>query len=134
MRYALVAALLFVTAACGSYTFPGGGSPSPGTGLVSGRVLAYPCAPVERADSPCAGRSVGGVEIDYVTGTTVAARTVTDSNGNYSVRLEPGTYTVRFNNYMRVMSGPTKLTVAAGSSIVANYLLDSGIRAVVPQQ
>jgi carboxypeptidase family protein len=134
MRYALIGALLFVTVGCGAYAFPGGSSPSPNTGFVSGRVLAYPCAPVERVDSPCPGRPVAGVEIDYLSGTSVAARTVTDSNGNYSIRLVPGTYTVRFNNYMRVISGPTKLTVAAGSSLVAVYLLDSGIRAPVSQQ
>jgi hypothetical protein len=77
---------------------------------------------------------VARVEIDYLSGKSVVARTVTDSSGNYSIRLEPGTYTVRFNNYMRVMSGPTQLTVAAGSTNVANYLLDSGIRAPVAQQ
>jgi hypothetical protein len=134
MRYALLGALVLLTAGCGAYAFPGGGSPSADTGLVSGRVLAYPCAPVERIDSPCPDRPIAKVEIDYISGTSVAARTVTDSNGNYSIRLEPGTYTVRFNSYMRVISGPTKLSVAAGSSVVANYLLDSGIRAPVAQR
>jgi hypothetical protein len=133
MRYALVAALLLVTAGCGAYAFPGGGSSTPETGLVSGRVLAYPCAPVERIDSPCPGRPVAKVEIDYLSGTSVAARAVTDPEGNYSIRLEPGTYGVRFNTYMRVISGPTKLAVAAGSSLVANYVLDSGIRVPTAQ-
>jgi hypothetical protein len=36
--------------------------------------------------------------------------------------------------YMRVISGPLNLTVAPGSGTVANYVLDSGIRAPAPQQ
>lgn len=135
MRQTLLAAVLAVTAACGAYTFPGSGaSPTPNTGAVSGRVLAVPCAPVEQINSPCTGKFVAGVEIDYVDGAHVAGRTVTDGTGNYSIRLEPGTYAVVFKNFMRVVSGPTKITVAAGSSLVANYILDSGIRAAVPQQ
>jgi hypothetical protein len=135
MRNALLGALLLVTAACGAYTFPGGGaSPAANTGAVSGRVLAVPCAPVEQAGTTCAGRPVSGMEIDYITGTAVVGRTVTDQSGNYSIRLPAGTYTVKFNNYMRVISGPTKLTVAGGSTTIANYILDSGIRAPVPQQ
>ena len=102
---------------------------------MSGRVLAVPCAPVEQIGSSCAGRPVAGLELDYMTGTVVAARTVTDTAGNYTVSLAPGTYTVQFKGgLMRVISGPTKITVAAGSSLTANYLIDSGIRAPVPQQ
>src|ERR671934_1439673 len=41
MRNALIGALLLLTVGCGAYTFPGGRSPSPDTGSVSGRVLAY---------------------------------------------------------------------------------------------
>jgi len=32
-----------------------------------------------------------------------------------------------------VVSGPTNITVAAGSKLVANYALDSGMRVPVPQ-
>ena len=132
---AVAAAVCALTAACGAYTFPGGGSsPSPSTGTVSGRVLAVPCAPVEQAGSSCAGKPVSGLELDYVAGNSVVARTVTDGSGNYVVRLAPGTYVVRFGGIMRVISGPTKITVAAGSSIEADYLLDSGIRAPIAQQ
>jgi hypothetical protein len=35
--------------------------------------------------------------------------------------------------YMRVISGPPAVTVAAGSTVVANYVLDSGIRVPAPQ-
>jgi len=127
------ALLALTTAGCGAYAFPGGGpSPTPSTGTVSGTVLSVPCAPVEQVGSPCSGRPVQKLEIDYWNGTAVAARTVTDANGFYTVKLPPGTYTVKFANYiMRVISGPTKIAVAAGSNVTANYLLDNGIR--VPQ-
>lgn len=135
MRALLVAGLLAATAACGAYQFPGGGSsPSPATGSVSGRVLAAPCAPVERLGSPCPGRPVPKLELDYVSAGSLIASALTDSNGDYSVRLAPGSYQVRLKTYMRVISGPLTLAVSGGSSVVANYLLDSGIRAPVPQQ
>jgi hypothetical protein len=135
MRAWIVAALLLVTAACGAYQFPGGSaSPSPDTGTVSGHVVSIPCAPVERIDSPCPGRPVAKLEIDYLAGTTVVTKTVTNSTGGYAVQLQPGTYVVRMKTYMRVISGPLKLTVESGSNLVADYKLDSGIRVPVPQQ
>jgi hypothetical protein len=57
---------------------------------------------------------------------------VTDGNGNYAVELRPGSYMVKLKTYMRVLSGPLKLLVQAGSSTTANYVLDSGIRVPVP--
>src|SRR5213594_1959489 len=134
MRNALaLVGVLLLGAACGAYQFPGGpASPSTATAHVSGMVLAVPCAPVEQAGTTCAGRPVAGLELDYVSGTSIAGSTVTDAGGNYSIRLEPGTYAVRFKNYMRVISGPTTITVSAGSSTVANYMLDSGIRVPAP--
>jgi len=134
MRVLGLAALLLAAAACGGYQFPGSNpSPSPENGTVSGRVLAVPCAPVEQAGTTCAGRPVPKLELDYVKDGQVAAVTVTDSGGSYLVSLAPGTYQVRMKTYMRVTSGPLTIAVAPGSSLVANYLLDSGIRAPVPQ-
>lgn len=138
MRALLIAGLLMLTAACGAYQFPGPGSspsPSTATATVTGRVLAVPCAPVEQpGPNSCAGRPVPKLEIDYVGGGSVITRAVTDTNGSYFVALAPGTYSVKLKTYMRVISGPLSITVAPGSAIVANYLLDSGIRLPVPQQ
>ena len=135
MRVLLVVGLLTVTAACGAYQFPvGGPSPSPASATVSGRVLAVPCAPVEELGSPCAGRPVPKLELDYVSGGSVIASTTTDSSGSYSIGLEPGTYQVKLKTYMRVINGPLTVAVSSGSSLVATYLLDSGIRVPVPQQ
>jgi hypothetical protein len=131
MRNLLLAALVFVTAACGAYHFPGG--PPAGTGTVSGSVVAIPCTPVEAAGQQCAGRPVPGLEIDYVNG-EATARTVTDSNGYYTVQLSAATWLVRFNAHMRIISGPPQVTVSAGSTVTANYVLDSGIRVSVPAQ
>jgi hypothetical protein len=135
MRNLLVAGLVLVSAACGSYRFPGDStSPSPATAHVSGIVRSVPCAPVEQAGTTCAGRPVSGLEIDYMVGSRVAHRALTDSRGAYSVDLDPGTYAVRLITYMRVISGPTKLSLDAGSRTGADYVLDNGIRAPVPQQ
>jgi hypothetical protein len=134
MRTLGLAALCLFTAACGAYAFPGAGSsPSPNTGAVSGRVLAVPCAPVEQAGSICAGKPISGLELDYVVGETIAARAVTDDAGNYAVRLAPGGYVVKLAGFLRVVSGPTKIAVAAGSTTIADYIVDSGIRTAVPQ-
>ena len=136
MRNALaVAGLVLLTAACGAYHFPGNSpSPSPETAHVSGIVRSVPCAPVEQAGSTCAGRPVASLEIDYVAGNTVDSRAVTNSSGMYAVDLRTGTYEVKLVTYMRVISGPTKLTLGAGTRTVANYMLDNGIRVPVPAQ
>jgi hypothetical protein len=135
MKIALLAAATFALTACGSYQFAGGApSPTPALGTISGHVVAVPCAPVEQPGNACTSRPLPNLEIDYVAGTTVEARTLTNADGTYAVALMPGTYAVRFKTYMRVVSGPLSVTVAVGSSTTANYVLDTGIRVPVPQQ
>ena len=53
----------------------------------------------------------------------------TDSTGDYSIELPAGTWVVNTNNYLRIISGPRTLVVNPGDSIIANYVVDSGIRA-----
>jgi hypothetical protein len=136
MRNAVLGALMLLTTACGAYTFPGE-SPSPtpsATGTVSGRVIVVPCAPVQPAgDSGCAQKPLQGLEIDYAGEPKSVFRTVTDSRGSYRIELPPGNYLVKLNTYMRVIKGPLKLTIAAGSTTTADYVLDSGIRVPLPQ-
>ena len=125
MRAVLIVLLVVATAACGAYRFPGAGTAS--SGSVSGRVTVVPCAPIESPTQPCAGRPASGLEIDFSSsGTTIAAQTHT--NGYYSVQLPAGTWKVSFKSYMRIISGPPTVTVAPGSNVVANYVVDSGIR------
>lgn len=132
MRIVFLAGLTMLLAACGAYAFPASPSPTPQTGTVSGRVVALPCAPVERAGQTCAGRPVGGLRIDYH-GVGANESTTTDSNGSYSIQLLPGTWKVELMTYMHIISGPNTISIAAGSAVEANYLLDSGIRAPAPQ-
>ena len=133
MRNVLLAALVLVTAACGAYKFPG--STPPGTGTVTGTVVAVPCTPVESPIQPCAGRPVADVEIDFAQGQS-SAMAVTDSTGHYSQTLASGTWLVHVVTRMRLVSGPAQVTVTAGSTVSANYVVDSGIRvpAPAPQQ
>jgi hypothetical protein len=125
VRVVVVLLLLVATAACGAYRFP---SATPaGTGTVSGQVLALPCAPAEPVTPTCSGRPVAGLEIDFAAGgTTAIART--DAKGAYSIDLAPGTWTVTLTGHWRVIKGQSTVTVAAGSSVVADFFVDSGIR------
>jgi hypothetical protein len=97
-------------------------------------VLSVPCSPVEPAGKACAGRPVPNLEIDYLQGSAVVAKAVTNASGTYVIDLRPGRYDVALQTYMRVISGPTRLSLAAGTKTVADYVLDNGIRAPVPQQ
>ena len=59
-------------------------------------------------------------------GTVVVAET--DAGGAYRATLPAGTWKVSFKGYMRIISGPPEVTVTAGDTVVANYVVDSGIR------
>jgi len=131
MRNVLLAVLVLVTAACGAYRFPR--STPVSTGTVIGTVVAIPCFPVESAGAQqCAGRPVGGLEIDFVHEGD-SASTVTDSTGHYTVTLASETWTVHLVTKMRVIRGPSQVAVPASSTVKADYVIDSGIRVPVPQ-
>lgn len=132
MRVLMILAVALLMVACGPYSFPASPTPTPSTGTVTGRVIAFPCAPVQTVPNNCAGRPVAGLQIVYQNG-SVTNSTTTDSNGGYSTQLTPGTWKVHLSTYMRLVSGPTLVTVAAGSTVSASYVLDSGIRVPVPQ-
>ena len=131
MRNVLLAALVLVTVACGAYRFPGStGAP---TGAVTGTVVAIPCFPVESAGpQQCAGRPVAGLEIDF-SHDGDSAKTLTDPTGHYTLTLASETWTVHLVTKMRVISGPSHVTVPSSAAVTANYVLDSGIRVPVPQ-
>ena len=123
----MLALLLFATAACGAYRFPVGGTGEAGFGTVTGQVKVVPCAPVEAAPKTCLARPVGELEIDF-NGPGGTASTRTDARGSYSIELPAGTWKVSFRGYARIISGPPVVTVNAGATVVANYVVDSGIR------
>ena len=125
VRIVLLALLVVATTACGAYRFPGAGST--GTGTVSGQVTVVPCAPIAPTTQPCKVAPGSGLEIDFTRGGgTVAAHT--DGNGAYSVELPAGTWKVSFKGYVRIIKGPSTVTVSPGSSVVADFVVDSGIR------
>jgi hypothetical protein len=148
MKNVLLAALVFATAACGAYQFPGGTAAS---GTVTGQVTVIPCGPgpVEPAQpdfAPCKMKPAAGLEINFAfehcpsegaaaeCETGKVTSTETDPNGRYKIDLPEGTYRVSVKNYMRVISGPPTVTIKARATVVADYVLDSGIRTAVPQQ
>ncbi|HEV2035377.1 MAG TPA: hypothetical protein VGU71_14480 [Candidatus Dormibacteraeota bacterium] len=156
MRKTLLVAILLATAACGAYRFPS--QPPGGTGTVSGQVLATfgcgvngvngangagdtmcvpppvpqpaVCAPGAPVKSGCGATPVAGLELVFTNGTTTTT-TTTDSTGSYSIELATGTWTVSTFTKMRIVSGPTTLTITAGASIVANYVVESMIRVMM---
>jgi hypothetical protein len=143
MRTALLVVILLATAACGTYRFPG---PASGSGTVSGQVIATACGqvgpaaqpcipgpgpncmPTSPTGPPCGTRPIAGLELVFTKG-SISHSAATDSGGNYSIQLPAGTWTVNTRSYVRIISGPRTLLVSAGASIVANYLVDIGIRA-----
>ena len=73
---------------------PTTGAPSPpaGTGAY-GTVSAGPTCPVERVDHPCPPRPVSA-EVDARQGGRTVASTTSNAQGDYSIRLAPGGYTL----------------------------------------
>ena len=135
MKNGLLAALVFLLAACGAYHLPGG--PSAGSGTVTGQVTVIPCGPVEPAQpdfAPCKMRPSVGIAMIFTSERGTVTSTKTGSDGRYTIELPAGTYKVSGQNYTRIISGPPIVTVKAGSRLVADYVFDSGIRTGVPQQ
>ena len=129
MRAFVLTLLAIGLAGCGSYSFPSGQQSQ--TGVITGRVVAVPCAPVEQPQQPCGGRPVPKLELVFTSSGGASVSSTTDSGGNYSVELDSGTWHVASKGYMRVISGPANVTVKAGETVVANYVVDSGIRVPV---
>ena len=144
MRIAFLVVLLIGTAACGAYHFPGGGSD---TGTVQGQVLALDCGgPVQPDGRPCiatpisgcppqpAGsavcgeRPLTGFELVFTAGTSRLV-TRTDSAGTYSIELPSGPWNVSGATFGRIVDGPQPVVVIAGGSTIADYVVDTGMRA-----
>jgi hypothetical protein len=118
----LAAAIPLVLTGCGAPPYPGPQL----QGTVAGRVLAWPCAPVELANSPCPGRPAASVAVDFWKGDTYK-EAVTDATGSYSIRLDTGSYRVKIGRG-KLISGPEEVTVTAGQTTKADFSFDSGIR------
>lgn len=76
-----------------------------------------------------------GIEMDFASSDGGVTSTLTQADGTYRIDLPEGTYKVSARGYVRIISGPSMVIVKAGHTLTADYLLDSGIRALpVPQQ
>jgi hypothetical protein len=147
----LVVMSVVTAAACGAYRFPGPGN---GSGTVSGQVIATTCGPVGPVGPvaqpcltykmqdcmpkspngpPCGVWPVRGLELVF-TNQDVSLSTKTDSTGAYSMELPAGTWAVKTGSYMRIISGPETLVVSARAKIVADYVVDTGIRITAGSQ
>jgi hypothetical protein len=135
MRNALLVALVLLTAACGAYHFPG----AAGSGTVTGQVTVIPCQPVKPVDggiAPCKMAPISaaaGIEIIFTADGRVTS-TRTDADGRYTIELPAGAYAVNVAKYLRIISGRTTVTVRAGTTVVADYVISSGILPAGPLQ
>jgi hypothetical protein len=134
MRIALLVGLLIATAACGGYSYPGTLN---ATGTVHGQVTSSSCVgpcpanlvcPPQPASPACGQGPMVGLGLIFTKGnTSFVAKT--DSAGAYSINLPVGTWSVTTATIARIISGPQTLVVSAGTSIEADFVVDTGIRA-----
>jgi hypothetical protein len=122
-----LASLLFAIAlaGCGTATSPAVPASS---GTVTGRVLAAPGCPVERASSPCPDIPVAGAQVRALRGGTVVAATRARRGGAFQLRLGAGTYILTAVNAGGYRStAHAVITVRPGQRVTVNLTVDSGI-------
>jgi hypothetical protein len=92
--------------------------------LVHGVVLIGPTTPVCREGIPCS-KPAAHVLIEFTQASKIRMAT-TDARGRYSVRLEPGTWTVLATRGVRTT--PSRFVVRHVVSQRRDFALDTGIR------
>jgi hypothetical protein len=130
---ALVLVILMTSmAGCADTANPLGPDPSH-TGTLVGHAMVGPTCPVQRdpPDPDCADRPYSGrLAIHAGDANGAVVQTVaTDAAGNFTVDLEPGSYSVTNPadaSYPRCAAGPA--TVRVGAATRLDVLCDSGIR------
>ena len=97
--------------------------------LLHGVVMRGPTMPVCQVGVPCSAPAPGAVLVFSRDG-QIVARARAGERGRYSVRLRPGSYTVRLATKPRIGSGlaPRAITVRAVLSLRVNFSIDTGIR------
>lgn len=98
-------------------------------GGLHGVVMRGPTQPVCRVGVPCEAPAVGAVLVFSHAGRAIA-RVRVGSGGRYSVRLAPGTYSVRQPGVVMIGTGlrPAAVRVVRGLSRRVDFSIDTGIR------
>src|SRR5438270_11085363 len=97
--------------------------------LRNGVGMRGPTRPVCQVGLPCSAPAPGAVLVFSRDG-QIVARARAGERGRYSVRLRPGSYTVRLATKPRIGSGlaPRAITLRAVLSMRVNFSIDTGIR------
>lgn len=99
-------------------------------GLLTGTVLLWPMSPVERADTVSPGKAMSNVGIVIMDDSGNKKNLIyTDGQGEFSIELLPGSYTVELKEkiYM-TKSLPAKIVILPSETFTLTVILDSGIR------
>jgi len=113
-------------AGCGTATSPAARA---GSGTVTGRVLAAPGCPVERASSPCPDIPVAGAQVRALRGGKVVAAIRSRRGGAFQLRLDAGTYILTAVNADGYRSANRAvISVRPGQQVSVTLTADSGIR------
>jgi len=84
--------------------------------------------PPQPAGPTCGEWPIPGFELVFTSGSSRLI-TKTDSAGAFSIDIPAGTWHVSVGNFGRIVDGPQTISVSEGASIVADYVVDTGIRA-----
>jgi hypothetical protein len=94
---------------------------------VNGQVLYGPISPVCGGEIACYMPVQTSVTVMNSRGKTVAT-VATDENGNFSVKLKPGLYTLKNGDLLSLLHFSQQVTVVSGQYSQVTINIDSGIR------
>lgn len=99
------------------------------TSGVTGKVVAGPTCPVERADSPCPDRPVDDAKVTARSSSGSTKTTHADGNGRFKLSLAPGSYNLHADSPQN-MGGCSDETVTVTSHHYTDVTItcDTGIR------
>ena len=97
--------------------------------LLHGTITRGPTTPVCQLGKPCSEPMAGALLVFSRNG-RVMARTRSDANGRYSVRLRVGTYAVSMGVKPKIGSGiqPRTITLRRPAPTRIDFFVDTGIR------
>ncbi|MEW6003028.1 MAG: carboxypeptidase-like regulatory domain-containing protein [Nitrospirota bacterium] len=133
LRDKIIVLLLFLIAGCITQGHPID-SRSKEDGLLTGTVTftGVPCPPDRMRVPPCDGPYPNYEVLIYKEdGKTIFARTLTDRDGIFKIRLPLGRYIIyskQFNSVSKTTEVPNLIKLEAGKTTHININIDTGIR------